>query len=92
MEDDSNRYETEEKADTEQDATPETEKQGLIGFVRNNRALVVHWVLFVGVLGVMVAVAEWAADWVNVHFAKGTAHAMAPREPGHARQRHRPLA
>lgn len=51
--------------------------RGLMGFVRRNRPLVTHWVLFVGVLGLMVAVAEVAADWVNVRFAKATANAMA---------------
>jgi len=66
-----------EEQNGEPGATQDKPDRGLIGFVRKNRALVVHWVLFVGVLGVMVALAEWAADWVNVHFAKATAHWFA---------------
>jgi archaeosortase B (VPXXXP-CTERM-specific) len=44
-----------------------------VQFVQRNRALLLNWVLFLIILGALVAFSEWASDLVNVRFAFQTA-------------------
>ena len=40
-------------------------------------SLVRHWLMFLGILGALVAVHEWKSAWVNLHLSRGTALLMA---------------
>jgi archaeosortase B (VPXXXP-CTERM-specific) len=40
------------------------------------RTLLVHWGIFLGILGATVAINEWQTSWVNIHLAKVTAEVM----------------
>ena len=39
--------------------------------------LLKHWALFLGILGLMVAINQWKVDWVNIKFCRFTASFFA---------------
>lgn len=47
------------------------------GFFYTYGPLLKHWLIFLVVLGSLVAFRQWKADWVNVKFAEFTASIMA---------------
>lgn len=49
----------------------------LRGFVRQNPALIRHWFKFLGLLALLLGLAQWASDWVNVRMAQATAKVLA---------------
>lgn len=55
----------------------EAERGGGVGFRARYGALLKHWVLFVGVIGLFVAAAQWFDEWVSVDLAVMTARMMA---------------
>jgi len=40
-------------------------------------ALIRHWATFIGILGVLVAISQWKAEWVNTNMSEATAQGMA---------------
>jgi len=47
------------------------------GLLKTYAPLLKHWAIFLGILGVMVAINEWKVDFVNLHMATWTASVMA---------------
>jgi exosortase/archaeosortase family protein len=47
------------------------------GFLRENRELFVHWLLFLVILGATIAIDQWAFRWINTTLAEWTAAGTA---------------
>jgi exosortase/archaeosortase family protein len=55
----------------------ETTARGARSFLSANRDLFVHWFVFLAILGLMVAIDQWAFRWINSTLAEWTAHGTA---------------